>query len=81
MRHDCTSIERRRLNFPVVPHHVVEVDVLVDDSTVTHVVVDELSLGDAFTWLVAVYRVTVRSAISKVVDERLQHLSLRPLAV
>jgi len=64
-----------------VPHHVVEVDIPVDDGTVAHVIVDELALGDAFTWHVAVHGVTVRSAVSKVVDERLQNLSLRPLAV
>lgn len=73
--------KRRLLNFPVVPHHVVEEDVLVDDGTVTHVIVDELALGDAFTLPVTVQRVTVRSAISEVVNERLQHLTLRPVAV
>jgi len=72
---------RRVLKFPVVPHHVVEVDVLIDDGTVAHVVVDKLALRDALTAAVAVHRVTVRSAVSKVVDERPQHLASCPVAV
>ena len=71
----------RLLNFPVVSHHVVEVDVLVYDGTVTPIIVEKLLLGDAFALLVAVHCITVRSVVSEVVDERLQHLPLRPLAV
>ena len=76
MLHECHV-----LNFPIVPHHVVEVDVLVDDGAVAHVVVFELSLGDALALPVAVHCVAVRSAVSKVVDERSQHLPSRPVAV
>jgi len=59
------------LDFPVVPHHVVEVDVAIDDGAVAHVIVDELTLRDAFARRVAVHGVAVRAAIPKVVDERL----------
>jgi len=64
-----------------VAHHVIEIDVLVDDGTVAHVIVDELSFGDALAALVAMYRVAVCTAVSKVVDERPQHLLLCPVAV
>lgn len=76
---DCTlnkCCAMRVSDFPALPHHIVEVDVLVDDGAVTHVVVDKLALGDAFTFLVAVHGIAVRSVISKVVDERLEYLSL-----
>jgi len=76
-----TLNERRALNFPIVPHHVVEVDVLLDHRTVAHVIVHELLLGNALTLPVAVHGVVVRSAVSKVVDEILQHLPTRPIAV
>ena len=69
------------LNFPAVPHHVVKSDVFVDDGTVAHVIVDELSFGDTLAAPVAMHRVVVCTAVSKVVDERPQHLPLCPVAV
>lgn len=57
------------LYFPVVPHHVVELDVLVDDGAVAHVVVDELALGDSLALAVAVHRSAVRPAVPEIVDE------------
>ena len=70
------------LHFPVVPHHVVEVDVLVDDRAVAHVVVDELVLGDSLAaTLVPVHRLAVGAAVPEVVDERPQHLTSCPVAV
>ena len=73
---------QRVLHFPVVPHHVVEVDVLLDDGAVAHVVVGELALGDTLTAVgTAVHGVAVGTAVTKVIDERPQHLTARPVAV
>ena len=76
------SARRAALDFPAVPHHVVELHVLVDDRAVARVVVGELALGDAFTApLAGVHGAAVRAAVAEVVDEGSQYLAARPVAV